>query len=73
MKLKYEDYASVGAMPQKTFAISPAPMIEVPDLIEPQRNSFTWFIETALKEIFTEFSPITDYSEKKFELRFQKI
>ena len=72
MKLKYEDYASVGAMEQKTFAISPAPMIEVPDLIEPQRDSFKWFVETALKEIFTEFSPITDYSEKKFELRFKK-
>ncbi len=72
MKLKYEDYDSVGAMPQKRFALSPDPMIDVPDLIEPQRESFKWFVETALKEIFTEFSPITDYSEKKFELRFKK-
>jgi DNA-directed RNA polymerase subunit beta len=72
MQLKYEDYASVGAMPQRRFAISPDPLVEVPDLIEPQRESFKWFVETALKEIFTEFSPITDYSEKKFELKFKK-
>jgi DNA-directed RNA polymerase subunit beta len=72
MKFKADDYASVGAMPKKVFSLSPAPMIEVPDLIEPQRESFTWFVGTALKEIFTEFSPITDYSEKKFELRFKK-
>lgn len=72
MQFKADDYASTGAMPKKVFSISPAPMIEVPDLIEPQRESFKWFVETALKEIFTEFSPITDYSEKKFELKFKK-
>lgn len=63
---------SVGHMPQKRFEVSPAPLIDVPDLIEPQRESFKWFVETALREIFTEFSPITDYSEKKFELVFKK-
>jgi DNA-directed RNA polymerase subunit beta len=72
MKFKGEEYASVGAMPQKRFEISPAPMLDVPDLIEPQRESFTWFVQTALREIFTEFSPISDYSDKKFELRFKK-
>jgi len=72
MQFKADEYASVGAMPQKKFAISPDPMIDVPDLIEPQRESFKWFVETALKEVFTEFSPITDYSEKKFELKFKK-
>ncbi len=63
---------SVGNLPQKTFAVSPAPRIPLPDLIEPQHESYRWFIETALKEIFTEFSPISDYSEKKFELKFKK-
>ena len=72
MQFKADEYASTGAMPKKIFSIAPAPMIEVPDLIEPQRESFKWFVETALKEIFTEFSPITDYSEKKFELKFKK-
>ncbi len=65
-------YLSVGAMPKKTFALAKEPLIELPDLIEPQRDSFKWFVETGLKEIFQEFSPITDYSEKKFELSFKK-
>jgi len=69
---KSETEVTVGHLPQKRFAVSPAPLIDVPDLIEPQRESFKWFVETALKEIFTEFSPITDYSEKKFELVFKK-
>jgi DNA-directed RNA polymerase subunit beta len=63
---------SVAELPKKVFATSPAPRIDLPDLIEPQRESYRWFIETALREIFTEFSPISDYSDKKFELRFKK-
>jgi DNA-directed RNA polymerase subunit beta len=59
-------------MPQKRFEKAPAPRIPLPDLIEPQRESYTWFVETALKEIFTEFSPIADYSDKKFEMQFKK-
>lgn len=59
-------------MPQKRFEKAAAPRIPLPDLIEPQRESFTWFVETALKEIFKEFSPISDYSEKKFEMQFKK-
>lgn len=62
----------MGRMPQKYFRTSAEPRIPLPDLIEPQRESFRWFVETALREIFTEFSPISDYSEKKFELRFKK-
>jgi len=64
--------SSIGHWPQKRFALSPDPLIPLPDLIESQRNSFRWFSETALKEIFTEFSPIADYSDKKFELVFKR-
>ncbi len=63
---------SVGHWPQKRFEKAAAPRIPLPDLIEPQRESYTWFVQTALKEIFKEFSPIADYSEKKFELAFKK-
>lgn len=59
-------------MQQKRFATCAEPRIPAPDLIEPQRLSFKWFVETALKEIFTEFSPIMDHAEKKFELKFKK-
>ena len=63
---------SVGSLPAKVFTKYRQPLIDLPDLIEPQRESFRWFVETALKEVFTEFSPIADYSEKKFELQFKK-
>jgi len=63
---------SVGSLPQKTFANFRKPRVELPDLIEPQRESFRWFVEEGLKEVFKEFSPIADYSDKKFELVFKK-
>lgn len=63
---------SVGSLPTKTFAKYQEPKIELPNLIEPQLESFTWFIEEGLKDVFKEFSPISDYSDKKFELQFKK-
>jgi DNA-directed RNA polymerase subunit beta len=63
---------SVGHMPQKRFEKAQAPRIPLPDLIEPQRESYRWFVENAIKDIFTEFSPIADYSDKKFEMQFKK-
>lgn len=59
-------------MPAKTFRRAKDPLIDLPDLIEPQRESYRWFIEEGLKQIFKEFSPISDYSEKKFDLVFKK-
>ena len=61
---------SVGALPKKRFKKYKAPRVDLPDLIEPQRESFKWFVEEGLKDVFKEFSPIADYSEKKFELVF---
>ncbi len=63
---------TVGQMPKKTFESFRQPRVDLPDLIEPQRESYKWFIEEALKEVFQEFSPIADYSDKKFELLFNK-
>lgn len=71
-KQKAEEYTSVGAMPQKRFKFAKDPLVELPDLIQPQRESFKWFVEEGLKQIFKEFSPISDYSDKKFELKFKK-
>jgi DNA-directed RNA polymerase subunit beta len=41
----------------------------LPDLIEIQRSSFRWFLETGLIEELKSFSPITDYTGK-LELHF---
>jgi DNA-directed RNA polymerase subunit beta len=54
---------------QKTFGAYKAPRVEFPDLVAHQRQSFEWLLREGLKELFKEFSPIPDYSGKKFELR----
>ncbi len=42
----------------------------MPDLVAPQVASFRTFISDGLTSLFKEFSPIIDYSKKKFELEF---
>ena len=34
----------------------------MPNLIEVQKNSYKWFLDEGLKEVFEDISPITDYS-----------
>lgn len=56
--------------PKKYFGRYKKPLIEFPNLIEAQVNSFKWLIESGIAEVFKEFSPISDYSGKKFQLEF---
>ncbi|HCY18009.1 MAG: DNA-directed RNA polymerase subunit beta [Candidatus Nomurabacteria bacterium GW2011_GWC2_35_35] len=56
--------------PKKYFSRYKNPLIEFPNLIEAQTKSYKWLVEEGLKEVFKEFSPIIDYSGKKFELEF---
>ena len=37
-------------------------VLELPDLIEVQKNSYQWFVEEGLKEVFDDVSPIEDYT-----------
>ncbi len=55
---------------QKTFGAFQAPRVPFPDLVGHQRGSFDWLMKEGLTELFKEFSPVPDYSGKKFELRF---
>ncbi len=34
----------------------------MPNLIEIQKNSYKWFLDEGLKEVFDDISPISDYS-----------
>ena len=38
-------------------------IMEMPNLIAIQRNSYHWFLDEGLKETFEEVSPITDFSD----------
>ena len=55
---------------KKHFAKFTEPMVALPNLVETQISSYKWLVEHGLKEVFKEFSPIKDYSEKKFDLEF---
>ena len=37
-------------------------VLDMPNLIEVQKNSYQWFLTDGLKEVFEDISPITDYS-----------
>jgi len=46
--------------------------LELPplDLLEVQKASYQWFMETGIRQLFTEISPIEDYSGKNWTLSF---
>ncbi len=45
-------------------------VLEVPNLIQAQIDSFNWFKTEGLKELFEEISPMEDYPGGRFELNF---
>ncbi len=59
-----------SSITQKRFSRYRAPRVPMPDLVAPQVASFRTFVSEGLKDLFKEFSPIIDYSKKKFELEF---
>ena len=38
-------------------------VMEMPNLIEVQKNSYKWFCDVGLKEVFREIGEISDYSD----------
>src|SRR5207244_2792258 len=40
----------------------------VPNLIQIQRESFQWFLNEGLRELFAEISPISDFTGRNMEL-----
>ncbi len=45
--------------------------LKLPNLIKIQLDSYNWFFEQGLKELFEEISPIEDFTAKKYELSFK--
>ena len=37
-------------------------VLDMPNLIEVQKDSYQWFLKEGLKEVFADISPIADYS-----------
>ncbi len=47
---------------------TPVKNCPLPDLIEIQKNSYQWFLQSGVKELFEEISPITDFTGRDLEL-----
>jgi DNA-directed RNA polymerase subunit beta len=57
------------ASARKSYARIPE-VLPIPNLIELQLDSFRWFVEKGLRELFDEISPIKDFTGKVMELQF---
>jgi DNA-directed RNA polymerase subunit beta len=57
-------------MIKKYFSFYKEPLVDLPKLVSPQLDSFNWFLDKGLKEIFKEFSPVEDYTAKELSLDF---
>lgn len=58
------------ALPVKRFSLYRDALVQQPDLALVQKESYEWFKKEGLTELFKEFSPIVDYSDKQLELSF---
>ena len=61
--------SGTSAAARKRYARIPE-VLPVPNLIELQLESFRWFIDKGLRELFDEISPIKDFTGKVMELQF---
>jgi len=59
-----------ATLPVKVFSSHPGALAKQPSLQFIQTESYKWFLEKGLKELFDEVSPIQDYSGKELELYF---
>ena len=59
-----------GASPRKRSYASIPTVLDVPNLIQVQLDSFSWLKTHGLRELFDEISPIEDFAGGRFELSF---
>jgi DNA-directed RNA polymerase subunit beta len=59
----------VPPIPKKSYASLPQ-ILEVPNLIQVQTDSFRWFQEKGLKQLLEEISPIEDFTGNRLALSF---
>jgi len=62
---------AVGTISKRKFFTGFQKSMAMPDLIEVQKNSYNWFLEEGLTDLFDEISPITDFIGRDLELYFE--
>src|SRR3954470_2009224 len=63
------DRVTSAVRPRRDFASLPE-VLPLPDLIQTQLDSFKWFCDEGLQELFREISPIQDFTGKNLDLKF---
>src|SRR5438874_13816919 len=63
------DRVSASARARRNFASLPE-VLPLPNLIQTQIESFKWFCDEGLGELFAEISPIQDFTGKNLDLKF---
>lgn len=56
--------------PERRYFTAARDAMALPDLTEVQKTSYRWFIETGMRELFDEISPIHDINGRDLELSF---
>ncbi len=64
---------AAAGRPQKYFGRFNEPLVKLPSLVEAQIKSFTDFVAGGAERVFKEFSPISDHSGKKYEMKLVKF
>jgi DNA-directed RNA polymerase subunit beta len=60
----------MATLPPKLFSSYKGPQFKEESLIAMQTESFQWFLDTGLRQLFDEISPITDHTGEELELHF---
>lgn len=55
----------------RTYFTSNKELIDLPNLVSHQNESFDWFVKEGLGELLAEISPIDDYTDTKLSLSFK--
>jgi len=69
--LKVKSTFREGSSLAKRKFFKPISTVSLPNLIEIQLNSYGWFLEKGLKELFKEINPISDFTGKDLDLFFE--
>ncbi|HET9721754.1 MAG TPA: DNA-directed RNA polymerase subunit beta [Candidatus Saccharimonadales bacterium] len=61
----------MATIAKRTYFTNLDDIIQPPDLVSHQNNSFQWFVEEGLGELLAEISPIDDYTGTKLSISFK--
>jgi DNA-directed RNA polymerase subunit beta len=62
---------NMGSIAKRTYFTNQDDIINPPNLVSHQNDSFQWFVEEGLGELLAEISPIDDYTGTKLSIAFK--